>query len=208
MTNIMSVQGNFQRFIRLHTHQDLAFAYFTDFNHILPRLPEVDRVLRYKDGRYRMIFMADDGRGHEMGVVFDIRHETIHNRVVKMISVPIDPQDLNKKTAAGEPPLFPGKMSGEVVLRQQVGHVEVIYQLELLIEIDVPGFLSFIPKPVLQKIGDSLMKYKMHAIGDGYADRMVEEYQDWHITNATRVGEEVHLTDNLARHAELTPKLN
>jgi hypothetical protein len=210
----MSVQGNFQRHMHLATHLEMAYAYFTDYNHILPRLPEVDRVMRYRDGRYRMIFMADDGRGHDMGVVFDIKHEVVENRMVKMVSIPVSPHELaGDRLAKGQAPLFPGLMNGEVLLNDRVGHVEVSYRLNLLIQIEVPGFLYFIPKPVLQKIGDGLMQYKLHSVGDGFAERLVDDFGDWHNRNAVRVAAGQTVTrpatgESVPRGSGLAPELN
>lgn len=179
MANQMSVQGNFQRFIRLETDLETAYTYFTDFKHVLPRLPEVERVMHYKDGRYRMIFGADDGRGHEMGVVFDIRHELDELRQIRMVSVPVSQQDIGDKFSNKGGPLFAGMFSGEVVFTPGFNQVEVSYRVNLLVEIEVPRFLSFMPRNVLQKLGDSLMQFKLHSVGDGFAERLTGDFGDW-----------------------------
>ncbi len=201
--NTMSVQGKFQRFIRLQTPLETAFAYFTDFAYVLPRLPEIGRVLRYRDGRYRLIFMSDDGRGHEMGIVFDIRHEIVENRHVKMIAIPVNQHELTGDRASqGTAPLFPGLLNGEVILTERHGQIEVVYRLDLFIEIEVPRFLSFIPKPMLQKIGESLMQFKLHAVGDGFAERLTEDFVEWNKRHVVRANEPIVVRRGL------TPELN
>lgn len=182
MANLLSVQGNFQRHIRLQTPLEVAYTYFTDFNYVLPRLPEIERVLRYRDGRYRMIFAADDGRGHEMGIVFDIRHELLENRHIKMVSVPVSQHELSggDSLSRSTGPLFPGMFSGEVVFNENNIGVEVVYRVNLLVEIEVPRFLNFMPRPVLQKLADSLMQLKLHTVGDGLANRLTTDFGEWH----------------------------
>ncbi len=209
MSNQMAVQGTFQRFMRLQTPLETAFAYFTDFNHILPRLPEIDRVMRYRDGHYRMIFMADDGRGHEMGIVFDIRHELVENRHIKMISLPVSLQELSgDKLSKGNSPLFPGHFNGEVIFSERANQIEIVYRVDLLIEIEVPRFLNFVPKPLMQKMGDSLMQLKLHNVGDGFADRLIGDFGEWHTRNAPHLhaGRTIHETRG--RVPGLMPELN
>ncbi|HEX2916073.1 MAG TPA: DUF1997 domain-containing protein [Chloroflexia bacterium] len=184
MLNLIGVQGNFQRLIKLETELETAYAYLTDFNHVLPRLPEVDRVLRYRDGRYRMIFSADDGRGHEMGVVFDIRHELVEHQHIKMISIPVSRQELSgDRMHKSKGPLFPGLFSGEVIFTERTDYIEITYRVDLLIEIEVPRFLNFMPHNVLQKLGDSLMQFKLHSIGDGFADKLASDFEGWQNLN-------------------------
>ena len=180
MLNNLVVQGNFERLIRLKAPLEVAYTYFTDFGHILPRLPEIERVLRYKDGRYRMLFMADDGRGHEMGIVFDIRHELIENSHIRMISLPVSRQDLSgDQLSKGVGPMFPGMFSGEVIFTPKDDQIEIAYLVNIVVEVEVPRFLSFMPKTVLQKLGDSLMQLKLHNIGVGFADKLVDDFDEW-----------------------------
>jgi hypothetical protein len=204
---VMAVQGDFERLIRLNTDLDSASAYFRDLNYLLPRLPEIERVLRYSDGRYRMIFSADDGRGHEMGVVFDIRHEVIENRHIKIHSIPISESDLrnDSRLAHSKGPLFPGRFSGETLLHIRENHIEIIYRVNLHIEIEVPKFLSFMPRKMLQQIGDTLMKVKMHRVGDGLAERLIEDFDEWLEINSVESGR-VKMVE--PRHQRATSELN
>ncbi len=180
MANSLVVQGKFQRLIRLNTPLEVAFTYFTDFGYVLPRLPEIERVMRFKDGRYRMLFMADDGRGHEMGIVFDIRHEVKENSHIKMVALPVSRQDLSGDgLSKGPGPLFPGLFSGEVIFTENGDQIEVAYIVNLVVEIEVPRFLSFMPRPVLHKLGDSLMQLKLHSIGNGFADNLLADFSTW-----------------------------
>lgn len=186
----MAVQGEFERIIRLETEVETALAYFTDFNYVLPRLPEIERVLRYSDGRYRMVFTADDGRGHEMGVVFDIRHEIIENRQIKIHSIPLTENDLRNDSRMAQHhkgPLFPGRFSGETIFHQRGSQIEVLYRVQLHIEIEVPRFLNFMPKKVLQQLGDTLMKVKLHKVGDGLAERMAGDFGEWCKLNPAKI---------------------
>jgi len=191
MTQYVAVQGDFERLIRLESGIETVYSYFTDFNYILTRLPEIDRVLRYSDGRYRMVFMADDGRGHEMGIVFDIRHELNENRHIRMVSLPLTEQDLRDdprmSSSHSHGPLFPGRFAGETIFYDRGTHSEVVYRAQLNIEIEVPRFLSFMPRKVLQQIGDTLMKLKLHTVGDGLAQNMVEEFEGWRELNQEKL---------------------
>ncbi|MEI6046366.1 MAG: DUF1997 domain-containing protein [Chloroflexota bacterium] len=178
----VAVQGDFERCIRLETELETAYAYFSDFSYVLPRLPEIDRVLHYSDGRYRMIFGADDGRGHDMGIVFDIRHEFLTDRHIKIHSVPLSTQDLHNdpRLANSKGPLFPGRFSGETLFHKRGNHIEVVYRAELHIEIEIPRFLSFMPRRVVQQLGDGLMNLKLHKVGNGLAERMASDFTEWH----------------------------
>ncbi len=188
MANQMVVQGNFQRFIRLQTPLPVAYTYFTDFNHVLPRLPEIERVMRFRDGRYRMIFGADDGRGHQMSIVFDIRHELVENQHIKIVSLPVSRQDLSEDSNMhGVGPLFGGMFNGEVVFTQRADRIDIGYSVNLVVEVEVPRFLSFIPRPVLQKLGESLMQLKLHNIGDGFAERLTNDFEEWCLTHSERL---------------------
>jgi len=181
MTQIMAVRGEFERIIKLGTSLEHAYNYFSDFSYVLPRLPEVDRIIRYRDGRYRMIFLADDGRGHAMGIVFDINHELAPSRHIKMISVPLSLEQLRSdKLMNAHSPLFPGEFQGEVLFQDKTSHVEVVYRAKLHIEIEVPRFLAFMPKNVLQGIGDALMRLKLHQVADGFANRVVADFGEWY----------------------------
>lgn len=180
MSEMLAVQGQFERIIRLETSLEHAYAYFTDFGYVLPRLPEISRILRYRDGRYRMIFMADDGRGHEMGIVFDIQHELEPGRHIKMVAVPLALEQLRKDQLNGSnSPLFPGLFNGEVLFAQHPGAIEVVYRVKLNIEIEVPRFLALMPKNVLQRIGDGLMRMKLHQVADGFANRVTVDFKEW-----------------------------
>lgn len=180
MMQMLAVRGQFERVIRLNTPVEHAYSYFTDFSYVLPRLPEIDRIIRYRDGRYRMIFSADDGRGHEMSIVFDIRHELEPNRSIKMRSVPLTLERLHSdKLISSNNPLFPGIFEGETLFVEQASHTEVIYRVNLFIEIEVPRFLQFMPKNVLQGIGDTLMRLKLHQVADGFANRVTADFGNW-----------------------------
>ncbi len=189
MVHYVAVQGDFERSIRLEEDLEVVYSYFTDFNFILPRLPEIERVLRYADNRYRMIFGADDGRGHELGIVFDIRHEMLENRHIKMVSLPVAQHDIQQdpRLQNSKGPLFPGKFSGETLFHQQPNHIEVIYRVRLEIEIEVPHFLNFLPKKMLQQIGDTMMKVKLSSVGDGMARRMSMDFQEWCEANRAKL---------------------
>ncbi len=187
MSELMGVKGHFHRVIKLDTSVEAACAYFMDFNHVLPRLPEVDRVLRYKDGRYRMIFMSDDGRGHEMGVVFDIRQEVLENRHVRMLPIPISRQELAGSPLATNAPLFPGTFNGETTFIQRDNHCEVVYKAALQIEIEVPRFLNFIPRNMLQKMGDGMMNFKLTAVGEGLGRNTPTDFKQWYKTNEEKL---------------------
>lgn len=189
MAQYVAVQGDFERVILLQSTIETAFDYFTDFNFVLPRLPEIDRVMRYADGRYRMVFGADDGRGHEMGIVFDIRHELTDNRHIKIVSLPLSEEELHKDPRMNQNngPLFPGRFSGETLFRERGQQIEVIYRARLAIEIEVPRFLSFMPRRVLQQIGDTMMNVKLHNVADGLAERLGSEFSDWCEANQVRL---------------------
>ncbi len=188
---MVAVQGNFERFIRLDTEIDTAYSYFTDFNYVLPRLPEIERVLRYSDGRYRMIFSADDGRGHAMGIVFDIRHEMDANQHIKMLSVPVSEFDLKNDprlvASKAKGPLFPGSFSGETLFHDRGRHIEVVYRAQINIEIEVPRFLQFMPRKVLQQLGETLMKVKLNKVSEGMAGRMEEDFGEWQEQNSIKL---------------------
>jgi hypothetical protein len=184
MSDKVGVTGQFQKTLRLEAPLELVYGYFTDFNFVLPRLPEIDRVLRYKDGRYRMIFAADDGRGHEMGVVFDVRHEMEACKHVKTIPVPVRKEDLKSDPMSNSGPLFPGTFAGETILLEKGNHVEVLYKATLHIDVEVPRFLSFLPTNMLHKMGDSLMNFKLNSVGEGLTRTMHGDFKLWCEKNA------------------------
>jgi hypothetical protein len=180
MSNIIAVQGNFHRNILLNTEIEHAYSYFTDFNFVLPRLPEVGRILRFKDGRYRMIFTADDGRGHDMGIVFDIRHELIENKHVKVVPIPLSHDQIKHDKSLGKGPFFPGLFSSDTILHLRRDHIEVNYKLQMQIEVEVPNFLRFMPLGVLQKIGETLMHMKLNTVAAGFVQRLPEDFNEWY----------------------------
>jgi hypothetical protein len=76
-------------------------------------------------------------------------------------------------------PLFPGRFKGETLFHTRGKHIEVIYRAQLHIEIEVPRFLSFMPKKVVQQLGDGLMNLKLHKVGNGLAERMADDFIEW-----------------------------
>ncbi|MEI7557037.1 DUF1997 domain-containing protein [Candidatus Chlorohelix sp.] len=187
MGDLVGVSGDFRRIIRLDAPVEVVYNYFTDFSYVLPRLPEVNRVLHFKDGRYRMIFSADDGRGHDMGVVFDVRHEVVENHIVKMVPVPINPHELKKSMGPNVGVMFPGSFGGEATLKQHSNHCEIIYKVNLKIDIEVPQFLSFLPMPMLRKMGDGLMSLKLNKVGEGMSQNVPSDFKHWVDKNHSRV---------------------
>jgi Protein of unknown function (DUF1997) len=187
MSNVISVQGQFHKDILLKTEIEHAYSYFTDFNFVLPRLPEIGRILRYRDGRYRMIFSADDGRGHDMGIVFDIRHELVENKHVKVVPLPLTHAQIRNDKTLGKGPFFPGLFSSDTILHLRRDHIEVNYKLQLQIEVEVPNFLRFMPLGMLQKIGETLMHMKLGSVADGFIQRLPEDFNEWYSLRQTEV---------------------
>jgi Protein of unknown function (DUF1997) len=179
MTNYLAVRGSFQRMMRLQTASEGAFAYMTDLRHVLPRLPDIERVQRFKDDRYRLFFATDDGRGHTMSIVFDTRYEFTPCQQMRIIALPIAQQELADENVGGGRPAFGGLFEGEIIFNERAALTEITYRLDILVEIEVPRFLNFIPHGALQRIGDGLMQLKARNIGDGFTHRLTNDYPNW-----------------------------
>ena len=78
MSHIMEVEGVFSRLFKIEAPIESVYAFITDMDYILPRMPEVERVELLTDGRYRMFYSAEVASGHKMDVVFYIKLSLIH----------------------------------------------------------------------------------------------------------------------------------
>ena len=144
-----------------------------------------------------MIFMTDDGRGHEMGVVFDVRHEAEENHRVKMLPIPLTFEELKNDNHIGDGAFFTGTFTGEATFHDKKHYCEIVYRVTLNIEVEVPRFLNFIPQTMLQKMGEGLMGMKLNAVGEGMSRNVPQDFDEWidknqhrftHLFNQVKVG--------------------
>ena len=188
----LTIRGEFERLIPLHTDVAAAYSYFTDFGRVLARLPELERLVRYKDGRYRLVFDADDGRGHAMTCLFDIRHELIENESIRILPVPINPAEVEAMNRTNNPGFAPGKhdpngkyvfsglFAGETRFHHnaRTNTAEITYNAGITLELEVPAFLAFLPQPVLHRVGDGLMTLKLKRVTEGFARNVQRDFQE------------------------------
>lgn len=181
MTNTLRLAGQLEQLIRLETPLENAYAYFSDFGNIVGLFPGIERIMHFRDDRYRLIFAADDERGHEAGIVFDVRCEQELNQVIKVLPVPTSAANLDqielkhKKLEL----FFPGQFSSELYFERCGRETKISYRVELLIEFEIPKFLKFIPKKALQNMGDSLMQKKMRSTTSRLAENINQDFWQW-----------------------------
>lgn len=177
--NRLVFQSQFERKIILAGHPADAFDYFSDPKNFIGLFPGVERVMHFKDGRYRMVVAAEKQYGIEAGLLLDIRFEFEGKDIVKVVPLEVSSEVAAELKPAHMTMLVPGLFGSDFHFVQHGSQTEVSHQLKLVIDFEMPGILKMIPKKMLENTGQSIMQKKMQQISENFANNLVADFEEW-----------------------------
>jgi carbon monoxide dehydrogenase subunit G len=179
----MEVDGVFHKIFRIEAPIEAVIAFVSDYKYTLPRMPQVERVLKYPNDRYRMFYSADVVSGFKMYILFDITPDMPAENKLNFVPIPISKEDLINARTSGYPSLHSGKFSAKASFAEVGNYTEIDYRAEITLQVEVPNFLRVLPLKALFKMGSGILSHKMDSIGDDMAESLPHEYEKWSIKN-------------------------
>ncbi|MFV9503166.1 MAG: DUF1997 domain-containing protein [Oscillochloridaceae bacterium umkhey_bin13] len=153
---------------------DLAYSYFCDVPAVFRLLPDALDCFAYGIDRYRLIVGANDGHGHGMAAVFDLKAHHEPGHAIRL--VPSD--DGPPFNIAGI--AFAGSLAAEAVfIPQRNGATCVEYTVEIDLSIPIPAVLNLMPTPFLQNLGERAMEFKMTQMIGGFTRGVTADFHAW-----------------------------
>lgn len=148
----------------LMTDPDRCRAVMREFMRHVERLSDVASVEAYPDEVYRVILNKLGGKvgvwSYGVHIAYDLRLE-LHDERITAISLPRDPHD----SWIGDGILLSDYRSETRWVPTEVG-LELQHDMDLRVDLPIPSFLSLAPKPLMQTLGDGLMRSKATSMID------------------------------------------
>lgn len=163
--------------LRRSTHLPIdperARAVLADFMRHVEQLSDVASVEAYPDDIYRVILQKMGGKvgawSYGVHVAYDLRLE-LHPDRMTAISLPRDPKD----SWIGDGILLADYRSETRWLPATEG-LELQHAMDIRVDLPIPGFLSLAPRPLMQTLGDGLMRAKATSMIDEMLEVLTRE---------------------------------
>lgn len=156
------------RSMRLPADPDSCRAVLQEFMRHVERLSDVASVEAYPGGVYRVILNKMGGTigawSYGVHIAYDLQLELLPDRMTA-VSLPRDPHD----SWIGDGILLSDYRSETRWAPAEAG-VELHHAMDLKVDLPLPGFLAFAPRPLMQALADGLMRQK----ATGMIDEMLE----------------------------------
>lgn len=141
----------------------LVYEYFTDVPAIFSFLPDVSSVKPYGTDCCRVVVGSTDIFGFNMAGIFDLQVEFEPEQSLHIFPAEEGPA-VNMRGVS-----FPGDLWLETFFYpQDEQSTAVEFQLELSLTIPLPGPVRKMPRPVVQRLGERAMSYKMSNMITGF----------------------------------------
>lgn len=152
------------RSTRVPTDPDTCRAVLQEFMRHVERLSDVASVEAYPDAIYRVILNKMGGSigalSYGVHIAYDLRLELQGDRMTA-VSLPRDPRD----SWIGDGILLADYRSETYWVPADTG-LELHHAMDLRVDLPLPGFLAFAPRPLMQSLADGLMRQKATSMID------------------------------------------
>lgn len=179
LDNRLAFQSQLEQKILLASHPADAYDYFSDPKNFIGLFPGVERVMHFRDGHYRMLVAAEKQYGIEAGLLLDIRFEYEAGKAVKVVPIAVPTECLAELKPEHMNLLVPGLFGSNFQFVQRDRQTEVIHQLNLTLDFEMPGIMKVVPKKILENTGQAIMQKKMQQISQNFANRLRVDFQHW-----------------------------
>lgn len=160
------------RSTRLPSDPDRCRAVLADFMRHVEQLSDVASVEAYPDDLYRVILHKMGGKvaawSYGVHIAYDLKLELTPDRMTA-ISLPRDPHD----SWIGDGILLSDYRSETRWVPAAEG-VELHHTMDLRVDLPIPGFLALAPRPLMQALGDGLMRQKATSMVDEMLELLVK----------------------------------
>jgi hypothetical protein len=166
----IEVGGRIGHLFQFPVTRQVAYDYFADIGAIFTMLPDVQEVLEFGNGRYRIIVGAADGHGHSMTALFDI--EAIGEPGAAIYVQPFAGAPAWK----GRGLSFRGDLWAEALFSDRSPGANVQYSVEMLLNIPLPPVFQLMPRAILQTISDTAVALKMRQMISGFVRDVTTDF--------------------------------
>ncbi len=161
---MLTMTHTLTRSTRLPTDTDRARAVLSEFMRHVERLSDVASVEAYDGDIYRVILQKMGGTiglwSYGVHVAYDLKLE-LHPDRLTAVSLPRDPHD----SWIGDGILLSDYRSETRWVETEEG-IELQHAMDLRVDLPIPGFLALAPRPLMQTLGDGLMRSKATSMID------------------------------------------
>lgn len=170
---MLTMTHTLTRSTHLPTDQERCRAVLSDFMRHVAQLSDVASVEAYGDDVYRVILNKLGGKigmwSYGVHIAYDLRLELAPERLTA-VSLPRDPHD----SWIGDGILLSDYRSETRWVPTEEG-VELQHAMDLRVDLPIPGFLALAPRPLMQTLGDGLMRAKATSMIDEMLGLLVRE---------------------------------
>jgi hypothetical protein len=175
---MITVAGSIHRSFTFPAELPIAYCYFSDLGRVLSYLPHILLVREYGYDQFRMLYSTTELGVYHIRIFCDLTARLDE----KERALYVDPMNSARpvKARAGvKSATAQGYYSSTSLFREAGAETLIEYDLQLWSELPTPMGLRLMPATVVNRVAQSITKWRIREIAEGFIERSIDAFPHW-----------------------------
>ena len=174
---MIRIGGAVQRSFYFPADLPTAFDYYRDLSRIFQFLPHISLVKKYSDTEFCLLYCTTELHVYRVRLFCDLIVDASEDSFI----LQIHPAD-HHKPVSKESGVYSltglGYYSSQSIFIDEGNKTKIDYTLELFGDLPTPMAVRFMPKSVLDNIANSITRWRIDEIAEGFIHRSVDAFKN------------------------------